>query len=155
LRPPRHFPVRSLYISRYGARGPEATGIPRDAGGQCTRLGIASCLAACAGRARSGWPLPTRRRRHETDVYLSQRCQTRLIEAARPTGRSRRPRGASRRSVRIGAAGEGTMVGRGGLEPPTSRLSGVRSNHLSYRPGPGDACHAGNGTWWSLPGSNR
>ena len=30
---------------------------------------------------------------------------------------------------------EGRMVGRGGLEPPTSRLSGVRSNHLSYRPG--------------------
>ncbi len=29
------------------------------------------------------------------------------------------------------------MVGRGGLEPPTSRLSGVRSNHLSYRPIPG------------------
>ena len=28
------------------------------------------------------------------------------------------------------------MVGRGGLEPPTSRLSGVRSNHLSYRPIP-------------------
>ena len=26
------------------------------------------------------------------------------------------------------------MVGRGGLEPPTSPLSGVRSNHLSYRP---------------------
>ena len=25
-------------------------------------------------------------------------------------------------------------VGLGGLEPPTSRLSGVRSNHLSYRP---------------------
>ena len=29
---------------------------------------------------------------------------------------------------------KGAMVGRGGLEPPTSRLSGVRSNHLSYRP---------------------
>ena len=28
------------------------------------------------------------------------------------------------------------VVGRGGLEPPTSRLSGVRSNHLSYRPIP-------------------
>ncbi len=28
----------------------------------------------------------------------------------------------------------GEVVGRGGLEPPTSRLSGVRSNHLSYRP---------------------
>ena len=31
-------------------------------------------------------------------------------------------------------------VGLGGVEPPTSRLSGVRSNHLSYRPGlPGTA----------------
>ena len=27
------------------------------------------------------------------------------------------------------------LVGPGGLEPPTSRLSGVRSNHLSYGPG--------------------
>ena len=26
------------------------------------------------------------------------------------------------------------MVGLSGLEPPTSRLSGVRSNHLSYKP---------------------
>ena len=26
------------------------------------------------------------------------------------------------------------MVGPGGFEPPTSRLSGVRSNQLSYRP---------------------
>ena len=26
------------------------------------------------------------------------------------------------------------MVGPGGLEPPTLRLSGVRSNHLSYGP---------------------
>ena len=27
-----------------------------------------------------------------------------------------------------------SMVGLGGLGPPTSRLSGVRSNHLSYKP---------------------
>ena len=26
------------------------------------------------------------------------------------------------------------MVGSSGLEPPTSRLSGARSNHLSYEP---------------------
>ena len=26
------------------------------------------------------------------------------------------------------------LVGSSGLEPPTSRLSGVRSNHLSYEP---------------------
>ena len=28
----------------------------------------------------------------------------------------------------------GMLVGSSGLEPPTSRLSGVRSNHLSYEP---------------------
>ena len=27
-----------------------------------------------------------------------------------------------------------SLVGLGGVEPPTSPLSGVRSNHLSYRP---------------------
>ena len=32
------------------------------------------------------------------------------------------------------------MVGRGGLEPPPSRLSGVRSNHLSYRPAGKSLC---------------
>ena len=33
------------------------------------------------------------------------------------------------------AGGAQVMVGLGGLEPPASPLSGVRSNHLSYRPG--------------------
>jgi hypothetical protein len=32
------------------------------------------------------------------------------------------------------------LVGLGGLEPPTSSLSGKRSNRLSYRPG---ACQCG------------
>ncbi len=42
------------------------------------------------------------------------------------------------------------LVGLGGLEPPASPLSGVRSNHLSYRPKsePGKR-------WWSQSGSNR
>ena len=35
------------------------------------------------------------------------------------------------------------MVGSSGLEPPTSRLSGARSNHLSYEP-----------VWWRWGGSN-
>ena len=46
------------------------------------------------------------------------------------------------------------LVGRGGVEPPTSRLSGVRSNHLSYRPIP-FGLEPRAGAWWSLPGSNR
>ena len=33
-------------------------------------------------------------------------------------------------------------MGLGGLEPPTSRLSGVRSNQLSYRPPRGRVSHA-------------
>ena len=40
------------------------------------------------------------------------------------------------------------VVGLGGLKPPTSPLSGVRSNHLSYRP-------KSRPQWWSLSGSNR
>ena len=32
---------------------------------------------------------------------------------------------------------QGTLVGSSGFEPPTSRLSGVRSNQLSYEPIPG------------------
>ena len=37
------------------------------------------------------------------------------------------------------------LVGRSGLEPPTSRLSGVCSNQLSYQPR----------IWWRLAESNR
>jgi hypothetical protein len=39
-----------------------------------------------------------------------------------------------RRNCNTTLASVAEMVGLGGLEPPTSPLSGVRSNHLSYRP---------------------
>ena len=42
------------------------------------------------------------------------------------------------------------LVGLGGLEPPASPLSGVRSNHLSYRPKSQSRTE-----WWSQSGSNR
>ena len=41
-------------------------------------------------------------------------------------------------------------MGLGGLEPPTSSLSGMRSSHLSYRPR-----RLLPYTWWSWSGSNR
>ena len=44
------------------------------------------------------------------------------------------------RTPRPGRARRREMVGRDGLEPSTLRLSGVRSNHLSYRPISGRAC---------------
>ena len=52
------------------------------------------------------------------------------------------------------------MVGLSGLEPPTSRLSGVRSNRLSYKPMSlvrllKAFCEESFDSWWRLPGSNR
>lgn len=53
------------------------------------------------------------------------------INPARPSGG---PSGHRTRWTAQSAHSLSEMVGRGGVEPPTSRLSGVRSNHLSYRP---------------------
>ncbi len=44
------------------------------------------------------------------------------------------------------------LVGLGRFELPTSPLSGVRSNHLSYRP---SGANYGPPNWWSWSGSNR
>ena len=40
----------------------------------------------------------------------------------------------SSRFVPLPLSGVGSLVGSSGLEPPTSRLSGARSNQLSYEP---------------------
>src|SRR5215471_11351229 len=54
------------------------------------------------------------------------------------------------------------LVGPGGIEPPTSPLSGVRSSHLSYGPiwwpafaGAWQARGPPYPSWWSWSGSNR
>ena len=54
-----------------------------------------------------------------TDTYriASLRCERPLVDRCDPKGPN-----------------EWAVVGVGGLEPPTLRLSGVRSNHLSYTP---------------------
>ena len=47
------------------------------------------------------------------------------------------------------------LVGTSGLEPPTSRLSGVRSNHLSYAPiSLASAVPSSHTLWWRWGGSN-
>src|SRR5579859_6082269 len=43
------------------------------------------------------------------------------------------------------------MVGLGGVEPPTSPLSGVRSNQLSYRPGGKRRLSPGGVQRWTTP----
>ena len=97
--------------------------------------------------------------KHKSRVSLSSRCQrpqrSKRISNSQPCptkpggqNLAAEPRGSmpvaerrqSKDSDEIHQEPEGRMVGRGGLEPPTSRLSGVRSNQLSYRP---DTCNEG------------
>ena len=55
---------------------------------------------------------------------------------------------------RFPGMGERKLVGLGGLEPPTSPLSGARSSHLSYRP----ACRVANNcstlSYQPIPGNS-
>ena len=46
-------------------------------------------------------------------------------------------------------------VGLGGVEPPTSRLSGVRSNHLSYSPATRRSARAGRSLRWERTNNGR
>jgi hypothetical protein len=51
------------------------------------------------------------------------------------TGSNRRPHACKARALPTELWPRDQMVGPGRVERPTSRLSGVRSNHLSYEPG--------------------
>ena len=68
-----------------------------------------------------------------SDISLSSR----LTHPSNRTAPRHKGAGRSRRTTMNGKAlspANKALVGRDGLEPSTSRLSGVRSNHLSYRP---------------------
>src|SRR5690606_4118120 len=80
------------------------------------RLSNRSCAAAKIGGAR---------RDRTDDLLLAKQALSQLSYG--PVSRSQTPQRASN---------AGRMVGLGRLERPTSPLSGVRSNHLSYRPEP-------------------
>ena len=105
--------------------------------GQCL-LTWKDCLD-CRGPAgpRRG-PAPTRARPQDVSCFALSTMSIAAI--SRPDTRRCRSRdrttkdvpGHPRQSVRHIPGRD--VVGRGGVEPPTSRLSGVRSNHLSYRP---------------------
>ena len=58
-----------------------------------------------------------------------------MESASELVGRAQVPAASWRGHASTKPSEDHQLVGRGGLEPPTSRLSGVRSNHLSYRPG--------------------
>ena len=127
-----HFPPRA---------NPGASGIASDAGGQCTRLGIASCPADrpdCPVRSAG----PSSHGGADTKLMCISLNDVKPDPRASLGGRCVRkddpavPQDCSMiRSVSAAVGGVvDHLVGRGGLEPPTSRLSGVRSNHLSYRP---------------------
>ena len=109
------------------------------------RLNLFGCQRSCA-------TLPESRALRNIDIPV------RAISISAPRASTRRSRsldsggdsGARTRSLRLAKPAlsqlsyipmfpdridpDRSMVGLGGLEPPTSRLSGVRSNQLSYRP---------------------
>ena len=119
---------------------------------------IRSCrshVAPCEAHSKPAWqPVPTSD--VASHVLLSSRCQL-CLAVLGPTSRS-----ASTRFWKSGhpSALNSGLVGRGGLEPPTSRLSSARSNQLSYRPQMSVISHQNKDSavpwhWWSLSGSNR
>ena len=89
-------------------------------------------LPAHARARRPGEAVPAHGHRHHTMSKNRTRQPPTRRRAGPPARRGGRPR--TTRLDRRPAPGGCELVGPGRLERPTSRLSGVRSNQLSYRP---------------------
>src|SRR5690606_13047613 len=84
-------------------------------------LHIFSCRAAALGGAK---------RDRTADLLRARQALSQLSYGPKTAASSNPPCQAAQADKQ-----KANLVGLGGLEPPTSPLSGVRSNHLSYRPG--------------------
>ena len=117
------------------ARGPPGQRAPNDpegsdeAHGQC-HLTWKDCCSRLGPRGPRPAPAPLGRCRTASRVFCSLHDVSELPRSRDRTGRLVVKRACQSDRPRSGRG----LVGRGGVEPPTSRLSGVRSNHLSYRP---------------------
>ena len=106
----------------------------------------------CVAKIRIGLGLRTNRSSRPSLMSGGDSgARTRSLRLAKPAlsqlsyipGLGLQPRLRSRGSaIEESCCRAGALVGLGGLEPPTSRLSGVRSNQLSYRPTPSQ-CRGG------------
>ena len=85
------------------------------------------------GRTPSPRPKPRRSGLH---AWKCPRRAKRRWSWWSQSGSNRRPQACKASALPTELWPRHAVVGRGGVEPPTSRLSGVRSNHLSYRPLP-------------------
>ena len=113
--------------------------------GFATKLFDPDDPATSAAFGRGGWwswtgsnrrPHACKARALPTELQPRRRCSSGRGEASQGR-RAAAPRGAGslrRRMSPPAFEAPRTMVGLGRLERPTSPLSGVRSNHLSYRP---------------------
>ena len=122
---------------RSGRQIPSFT-MSKNADGSATRSAKPVCSQPVAGGAR---------RDRTDDLLLAKQALSQLSygPVQKSETRSRKPEnglcpdGKDRRPAPFWFLASGfwllNMVGLGRLELPTSRLSGVRSNHLSYRPG--------------------
>jgi hypothetical protein len=96
---------------------------------QSPRASSPRALQNLAHYPDGAWPTSRRRRA----LRRARRRQNAGAGWWRQTGSNRRPHACKARALPAELCPL-TMVGLGRLERPTSPLSGVRSNHLSYRP---------------------